>query len=582
MDLFVNKKDKSKNLSNSVNVTSNLDSISSMNPNLTSTYSSNNPNNPNNRKLYHSTSVNFGYDNSALRQRTSSRPTPSRQNSFLYNSINSSLDFPTYIPWQTLSSEVNENLKSGALRINKSNCLEWASPIKEDNEKAALLNEDIISSGSDLDDTGVTRATHGGISWQVASFLLVNCALGAGILNYPQAYDKVGGILLATIFQLILMVMLGLTMIILVYSSDLNNDNTFHDVILSMCGKRMQQVAAISILMTCYGICVTFLIIIGNQLEKISESLMLDQSLWYFDRKFVITALAVTLIMPLCYFKRLDFLKYAGALGVFSMFYVVFLNIYQYFYLNCQQVELRTKPESFKSMLAVIPVICFAYQTHEIAVPVYASMRTRNVRNFTKSTILTLTILFVLYSMAGTFAYLTFGLKVSSNIMMMYDTRQPIVLIGACALAIKMITTYPSILFCGRNALDGLYAEYFKITTDEIIKGERKRRYVTTTLWFATTLVLAIYTPNIGVVIELLGSLASMNTFIFPALCLISIVESKREKFSKLAKLVMYSFAIFLILFGVVLFFLVIWDVYLELTDLSEDVLLNVTMCKHV
>lgn len=116
MDLFVNKKDKGKNLSNSVNVTSNLDSISSMNPNLTSNYSSNNPNN---RKLYHSTSVNFGYDNSALRQRTSSRPTPSRQNSFLFNSINSSLDFPTYIPWQTLSSEVNENLKSGALRINK-------------------------------------------------------------------------------------------------------------------------------------------------------------------------------------------------------------------------------------------------------------------------------------------------------------------------------------------------------------------------------------------------------------------------------------------------------------------------------
>lgn len=117
MDLFVNKKDKNKSsLSNSINVTSNLDSINSMNPNVVSANQSDN-----NRKLYHSTSVNFGYENSTTRQRTTSRSnqTSSRHNSFIHNSINSSVDFPAYIPWQSLSTEVNENLKSGALRINK-------------------------------------------------------------------------------------------------------------------------------------------------------------------------------------------------------------------------------------------------------------------------------------------------------------------------------------------------------------------------------------------------------------------------------------------------------------------------------
>lgn len=116
MDIFVNKRDKSKNLSNSVNVTSNLDSIHSMNPNVINNQSDNN------RKLYHSTSVNFGtnYDNNPrYRGSKLTHPSPSRQNSFIHNSINSSLDFPTYIPWQSLSTEVNENLKSGALRINK-------------------------------------------------------------------------------------------------------------------------------------------------------------------------------------------------------------------------------------------------------------------------------------------------------------------------------------------------------------------------------------------------------------------------------------------------------------------------------
>lgn len=89
-----------------------------------------------------------------------------------------------------------------------------------------------------------------------------------------------------------------------------------------------------------------------------------------------------------------------------------------------------------------------------------------------------------------------------------------------------------------RNALDGLYAEFFKIDTDRFIKGEKKRRIITTTGWFFTTLVLAIYTPNIGVVIELLGSLASMNVFIFPSICLIAIVDRMHEKTSKIGKFI--------------------------------------------
>ena len=72
-----------------------------------------------------------------------------------------------------------------------------------------------------------------------------------------------------------------------------------------------------------------------------------------------------------------------------------------------------------------------------------------------------------------------------------------------------------------------------KISTDQFIKGERKRRVIITTGWFVTTLVLAVYTPNIGIVIELLGSLASMNVFIFPSICLIVITDRMQDKLSK-------------------------------------------------
>lgn len=42
-----------------------------------------------------------------------------------------------------------------------------------------------------------------GVSWGVAAFLLVNTALGAGMLNYPYAYNQIGGILAAALMQIV-------------------------------------------------------------------------------------------------------------------------------------------------------------------------------------------------------------------------------------------------------------------------------------------------------------------------------------------------------------------------------------------
>jgi len=415
----------------------------------------------------------------------------------------------------------------------------------------------------------------------VAAFLLVNAALGAGVLNYPAAYDRIGGVMVATLLQVSLMAILAVTMFILIYCADVNGDESYHDVLLTMCGKRCQQLSAISILLTCYGICVTFLIIIGDQYDRIFVSHM-SECVWYVDRRFTITVTSAALIWPMCYFQRLDFLKYAGTLGVFSMLYVVFLNVYQYFVLELD--PLKTTPssgaDSTFSLIAVIPVICFAYQCHEIVVPVYACMdeKDRNMKSFGKTTALTLFILFVLYCTAGTFGYMTFGSSVSPDIMQGYDAKDPLVVIGIIALVVKMITTYPPMIVCGRGALDGLYAEYFQLPTHEFIAGEFKRRVVITTVWFVSSLLIAIFTPNIGVVIELLGSLASVNVFIFPSLCLMAIARRQKQSLNKCLWYLFNGFSITLILLGVVMFGIVMMQVVQDIKGSGQ--LPHEVLCK--
>ncbi|KAI1297286.1 hypothetical protein HDE_04706 [Halotydeus destructor] len=78
---------------------------------------------------------------SSVRNRSSS------QSSFIHDSLSSSL-LETYIPWQTLSTDVTDLLRLGSVKINKSNRLEWAQTIKEEVERAPLLDKTGQSSSS--------------------------------------------------------------------------------------------------------------------------------------------------------------------------------------------------------------------------------------------------------------------------------------------------------------------------------------------------------------------------------------------------------------------------------------------------
>lgn len=490
--------------------------------------------------------------------RTRQQSLSEMSSSFIHESFTSSVDFPTYIPWQTLSSDLSEKLKHGSIRINRSNRVEYTT-IHEEGERVPLID--------DQDSTSLvkTEAVHGGASWGVATFLLVNTALGAGVLNYPAAYNRAGGVYVAAGLQVVILLLLGATMLVLARCSDLNCDNTYHDVLLSMCGKRAQQLSALSILFSCYGICITFLVIVGDQYDRLFASIFGNTfcHTWYLNRDFTILITAVVCILPMSYFQRLDFLRYASTLGLFAMLYPVFLTVYEYYMLDVVPGRIKVVPHTVVDVFIVIPVFSFAYQTHEIVVPVYSCMRNRNLKEFTKATCLSMIILFFIYCMAGSFGYLTFGTKVPPDIMQGYGGKDPVVLICIGALVIKMVTTYPQILLCGRGALDGFYAEFSKISTEQFIRGEKKRRIIITTFWFITTVLLSIFTPNITVVIELLGCLASANVFIFPGLCLLSMINMNDPDLQKWKSYVMLALSCIMVTFGAFVFGVLLLQVIL-------------------
>lgn len=230
------------------------------------------------------------------------------------------------------------------------------------------------------------------------------------------------------------------------------------------------------------------------------------------------------------------------------MLYVAFLTIYEHYILDdatiktllskaemeakssehSQDSTIRTRAQWLNSLI-VVPILCFAYQTHEVIVPVYACMEDRSIRKFMKASIVGLVILFFLYNTVGAYGYLTFGSRVGPDIMSLYDARDPVVVIGIVALVIKFVTTYLPLMFCGRGALDGLYGEIRKLSAEELKSSDNSRRIVITTIWFISTVLLAIFAPDISATLQLLGSMASINVFVFPGMCLIALTRRLRQ-----------------------------------------------------
>eukprot|EP00092_Neocalanus_flemingeri_P002067 GFUD01002206.1.p1 GENE.GFUD01002206.1~~GFUD01002206.1.p1 ORF type:complete len:526 (-),score=56.45 GFUD01002206.1:45-1622(-) len=423
---------------------------------------------------------------------------------------------------------------------------------------------DSISEKSDDDQAVLVPAstsypdTEGGTSTLGTIFLIVNAALGAGLLNLPKAFDQAGGVVTAVLVQAMLLVFIMLALLILAQTANIDNSATLQEVMHTVAGVWGRRATSVIVTVYCFGSCITFLIIIGDQFDRAFASLVGSEycHTWYYNRDFVMPASSFLLILPLCYTKKIDFLKYASAFGVFIIIYVVVLIFVEYATGDHVPGPIKTKPDDWVDVFSVIPVICFGYQCHVSIIPIYSCMKHRNIKHFSVASTSAIAICVFTYTGAATFGYLTFGSTVSEDILTNYNAKKPSVMIALVAMGLKTYATYPILLFCGREGLSSIVKDLF--VKDDTPSKEKTRRYTIATIWFVATILLAIEIPNIGAVIHVLGSFAAIFIFVFPGVCLLQTTLTKDFNLSttksRLTIILALSFVVLgFFLFGVVL-----------------------------
>lgn len=181
-------------------------------------------------------------------------------------------------------------------------------------------------------------------------------------------------------------------------------------------------------------------------------------------------------------------------------------------------------------------------QSHMTAIPTYACMKDRRLNKFILCAVISMLICFGAYTVVGIFGYATFGSgKVPSDILQGYNDKSIVLTVAIIAVAVKNFTTYPIVLYCGRDALLGI----FQIDLDRI-----GVRMIVTLFWFISSLVIAILVPDISPVINLLGSLSATFIFVLPGVCLLQNVLLKDPALYLNKHRLMIFFAIFLTALG--------------------------------
>lgn len=92
-----------------------------------------------------------------------------------------------------------------------------------------------------------------GTSTTGSIFLIVNAALGAGILNFPKAFDMAGGVLTGLVVQALLLVFIMLALMILAKTSDLQQSATLQDVMDTTAGTWGRIATAAIVTLYCFG-----------------------------------------------------------------------------------------------------------------------------------------------------------------------------------------------------------------------------------------------------------------------------------------------------------------------------------------
>jgi amino acid permease len=302
----------------------------------------------------------------------------------------------------------------------------------------------------------------GQASWISSVINLLNTIVGAGVLAMPLAMSHMG-MVLGTIVILWAGVTAGFGLYLQTRcAAYLDRGSASFFALSQITYPNAAVIFDAAIAIKCFGVGVSYLIIIGDLMPGVVRGFAAEDSITPFlvDRHFWVTAFMLVVI-PLSFLRRLDSLKYTSVIALISIGYLVILVVYHFAANDTlpdtgYQTPLRIVGwASPIAALSSFPVIVFAYTCHQNMFSILNEIANNSHFRATSVVVCSIGLAASIYILVAITGYLSFGNELGGNIVAQYAPSVSAT-IGRAAIVVLVMFSYPLQVHPCRASVDAV------------------------------------------------------------------------------------------------------------------------------
>ncbi|KAL8765753.1 MAG: hypothetical protein Q9209_007260 [Squamulea sp. 1 TL-2023] len=286
----------------------------------------------------------------------------------------------------------------------------------------------------------------GQASWLSSVINLVNTIVGAAVLAMPLAMSRMG-IVLGIIIILVAGVTAGFGLYLQIRCARyLERGSASFFALSQITYPNAAVIFDAAIAIKCFGVGVSYLIIIGDLMPGVVEGFSKNAAGISFlvDRHFWVTGFML-IVIPLSFLRRLDSLKYTSVIALISIGYLVILVIAHFVKGDTMQHRGPIRVVRWESAVATLnsfPVIVFAYTCHQNMFSVLNEIGNNSHVRTTSVVVASVGIATFIYILVAITGYLSFGNAVLGNIVSIYAPSISST-VGKAAIVVLVMFSYP-------------------------------------------------------------------------------------------------------------------------------------------
>ncbi|KAG7192859.1 uncharacterized protein KQ657_001316 [Scheffersomyces spartinae] len=417
-----------------------------------------------------------------------------------------------------------------------------ASDFAEEFEMQMLgLEDDGTISRHHQEEEDVDTQAEGQSSMSMAFMNMANSILGAGIIGQPFAF-KNSGLLGGIVVLGLLTVLVDWTLRLIVVNANLSQSKSYQDTVSYCYGRWGKIVLLFAIGSFAYGGLMAFCVIIGDTIPHVLRvviplSVTDDGSpfSWLFRRNTVIIMFTTFISYPLSLNRDISKLAKASGLALVGMIIIVVITVVRGPMADSSLKEPLTPLQwtvNF-NIFQGISVISFALVCHHNTLFIYNSLRNATVTKFAKLTHIACFVSMLCCLVMAVNGLINFGNATKGNILNNFKSNDNWINIARLCFGLNMLTTFPLELFVVRDVIKEIVLANQDGGSVHDVELSKMHHFLITTVLTFTSMSVALFTCNLGVILELIGATsASLMAYIIPPACYIKLSWQRKDYYN--------------------------------------------------